>query len=216
MGYSKNTWKIFNKYLKITNLLNSDNLPDGHILISNEKYYGKEMLELGCQSFRHPGFNPKEKMANKYFNSIGIKCTSIDIKNCGDAEIVDLKQPIDMKYHNHFDIITNSGTTEHVSELNGQYSAFKNIHLCSKLNGIMLHFVPAHGYPRKPHSDFDYNDGFFEILAKLNNYKIISIEKYDRKKGDLYWGVCFRKIKNSIFTIEKEKLYKNIKIIKKV
>jgi len=213
MGYRKSTWKNLNKYLKKTGLLKNDKLPDGNVIIKNENYYYREMLELGCQTFRSIGFETGYRYSSSYFNSIGIRCVSIDIKKCGDAEQVDLKKTIDEKYQNRFDIIINSGTTEHVSELEGQYSAFKNIHLCSRMNGVMLHFVPVNGAPRKPHSPFDYDDGFFETLAELNNYEIINIEKYDRRKGDLYWGVCLRKIKDSEFTIEKKELYKNIKIV---
>lgn len=213
MGYSRSTWNVFNKHLKMANLLNNEKLPEGGIVIEDENYYKKEMLELGCQSFRQVGFDPKERYSCSYFNSIGIKCISIDLKTCGDAVRVDLKEVIAPEYQNRFDMITNSGTTEHVSELEGQYSVFKNIHLCCKLNGFMFHFVPVTGAPRKPHSDFDYDDGFFETLAKLNDYEIIDIEKYDRKKGDLYWGVCLKKVKNNDFTTEKNMLYENIKTV---
>jgi hypothetical protein len=216
MGYSQVTWKCFNKYLRESGLLNAEQLPLFRVVDDAEGYYGKEMLELGCQTFRG---NIRKKInsglynhnCKDYFQSIGIKCLSIDIKGCRGSMVVDLSKPMHTYFYNRFDIITNSGTTEHVSELAGQYSVFENIHKCSNVNGVMMHFVPVYGVERKPHGFFNYDDSFFEILAKLNNYEIVSIEKYDRKNGDLYWGVCLKKIRDREFTTDKEQFYKGIK-----
>ena len=216
MGYSKITWSCLNKYLRQGGLLSESELPPFGTKNIKEPYYEKEMLELGCQTIR--GSLRKQihselfdHNSKDYFESIGIKCLSIDIKGCKKSLIVDITKPMHSYFYNKFDIITNSGTTEHIFPLNGQYLAFNNIHLCTKLNGIMIHFVPVHGVERKPHGYFNYDENFFETLAELNNYRIIKIEKYDRKQGDIYWGVCLRKTKNNNFTIEKEKFNKNIK-----
>ena len=216
MGYSKNTWFYLNKYFKKSNLLLGENLPSFGIKRNQEPYYNKEILELGCQTFR--GSIRKEMnshsvrhSAKKYFNSIGIICLTVDIKECLESLKIDITKPIDSFFHNKFDIVINSGTTEHISSKEGQYQTFKNIHSCCKVEGIMLHFVPDFIRERKKHGYFNYSDIFFKNLSELNNYKIIDIERYDRKEGDFYWGTCFKKIENNKFTTEKEKFYKYLK-----
>ncbi len=211
MGYSLNIWKNFNKYLIKAGLLERKELPKYGVLNADENYYQKEMLELGAQGFRgKQKINSGNKMAREYFNSIGINCISVDIRDRNASIILDLREPVKEEWKNKFDIITNCGTTEHIYLTEGQYQAFKNIHFCCKTGGIMIHFVPVANESVKNHSPFYYKNNFFETLAKFNNYKIINLEKFDRKGGDFYWGVCFRKIEDNKFMKNKNKFFKNI------
>ena len=214
MGYSTNVWKYFNKCFIEAGLLKKGELPVYGTLNTDENYYQKEMLELGAQVFRSHyvkrNIVPKTKLTKDYFNSIGINCISVDIRDRNASIILDLREPVDKEWKNKFDIITNCGTTEHVHPIEGQYQAFKNIHFCCKKGGIMFHFVPVANESFKNHSPFYYKDNFFETLAELNNYEVINLEKVDRKGGDFYWGVCFRKIEDNKFTENKSKFFKNI------
>ena len=214
MGYSRRIWSRFNHYLNIVNLNNQQSLPTFGVINKSENYYGKKMLELGCQVIRLKTkvYNPPDNRYSKdYFDSIGIECTSIDIKKCGKSILVDLKEPINKQFHNKYDIITNVGTTEHIDTIKGQYQTFKNIHLCTKKNGIMIHFVPASVKSSRGHAPFYYNHKFFKILSKLNNYKIIKIEEFDKNREEYYWGICLQKRKNNNFTTHKSELIKHIK-----
>jgi hypothetical protein len=217
MGYSQVTWRIFNRYLKNAGFLKGKKLPVGDTLIEDESYFGKEMLELGCQVFRavrvyHPSRYPDNysRFSCDYFNSIGIRCLSVDLKKCGVSMVLDLRDPLPEYFHNRFDIVSNSGTTEHVETLEGQYEAFKNLHNCVKENGIMIHFVPIKEKCDVKHSPFFYTCKFFEVLAKLNNYEIIGIEEYNRAKTEYYCAVCLRKKDSNNFTEDKEEFFKYI------
>ncbi len=214
MGFSRRVWSHFNKYLNLSGLNSQPILPSFGIINKSENYYGKKMLELGCQVFRlktRVYNDPENKYSKSYFDSIGIKCTSIDITKCGKSIQIDLRKPINKKFHNKYDIVTNIGTTEHIDTREGQFQTFENIHLCIKKGGIMMHFVPIARKSQQNHSPFYYNHKFFKILAKLNNYKIITIEEFDRKNGDFYWGICLQKQNDDDFTTHKSGLIKHIK-----
>jgi len=212
MGYSPNTWNQLTKFFKQADLLN-DKFPPGKTIITEEKYYGKEMLELGCQVLRNAKFSPYNRSACVYFNSIGIRCLSVDIKACMESISIDLRNPFPEYFYNRFDIVTNPGTTEHVVSIDGQYEAFKNMHICTKNGGVMIHFVPLYKVYKNGHSPFYYKKKFFSVLAKLNNYEIINMEVYNNRKNFLI-SACLRKINQEDFTTDKNKFFKYIHQVK--
>jgi hypothetical protein len=65
----------------------------------------------------------------------------------------------------HFDFVTNAGTTEHVFN---QANCFKVVHDLTKVNGVMAHTVPFAGYDN--HGLFKYTMKFFTRIAKANDY----------------------------------------------
>jgi len=65
----------------------------------------------------------------------------------------------------HFDLVTNSGTTEHVFN---QANCFEVIHDLTSTGGIMAHAVPFAGYEN--HGFFKYSMKFFTQIAKYNDY----------------------------------------------
>ena len=78
---------------------------------------------------------------------------------------LDLNKDISIeKSKGPFDLITNFGTSEHVSD---QYMCFKNIHRLTRLNGLMYHIVPRIGN-WTGHCPYYYDVDFFESLAKAN------------------------------------------------
>ena len=88
-----------------------------------------------------------------------------------------MSKPIDKnEWTNHFDVITNFGTTEHVRPHERQYECFKNAHMCTKVGGVMIHVVPEVG-TFKGHCPCYYSIKFFKQLAEDNFYKIVDIIK---------------------------------------
>jgi hypothetical protein len=119
---------------------------------------GTRMLELGCKENRNGVYK-------WYFESIGIDHTSIDWNGLYGSLPLDLRKPVDLP---PFDMVTNIGTTEHVSE---QEPCWRNIHNLTKVGGVIASATPREGdwwwhgehYPR-----FE----FFEQFAELNGYRI--------------------------------------------
>jgi len=90
---------------------------------------GTRMLELGNKKNSNGVYKT-------YFESIGIKHTSIDWNGQDGALNLDLTKSIDLK---PFDMVTNIGTTEHVSN---QIAVWKNIHNLTKVGGIIASLTP--------------------------------------------------------------------------
>ena len=130
------------------------------------------MCELGAQLIQvdklHWG------VAKKYFTeTVGLDHTSFDINGKFGSLIVDLCTRIeDPDYVDAFDIVTNFGTTEHVTS---QYECFENIHRLCKTDGIMMHSVPPPGeWPG--HGRYYYPLEFFSGLAEANGYEVVLLE----------------------------------------
>src|SRR6202023_1740506 len=82
------------------------------------------------------------------------------------------KDPLPSAYHGAYQLIANSGTSEHI--LN-QYNVFKVIHDAAAKGAVMYHGVP--GWGDYEHGILGYSPKFFWALATANNYKIVK-----------YWG----------------------------
>ena len=141
---------------------------------------GKTMLELGNQIIREGKI--REITGKAYYSNRGVSHISIDLNGQDGALKVDLSKPIKNKeWFNHFDIITNAGTTEHVEPRIAQYVVFMNIHNFMKVGGIAIHLVPDINELElkgkwKNHSKNYYSSNFFQMLAENNSYETISIE----------------------------------------
>ena len=224
MGFNTPQWKFLNKSFRETGLLSKDNslpknnnLPKAGTLLLSENYYGKNMLELGCQEIRRAvkmKLEYRGMAARGYFKSIGINCISIDKSSCHRAVVTDLKKPIRKEYINNFDIITNSGTTEHVKPLQGQYMSFKNIHDCVKVGGVIIHILPGFGeYYGHCQTYYDYD--FFRMLAKENNYELVLMEDVKKRTKFVWVGICFVKMENKDFMTDESKFFKHLRWIDK-
>ncbi len=167
-------------------------------------FKGLRMCELGnqhikhrCKDFLEAKNIPCYRTGKEYFKHIGFEHISIDKNGYDGALQLNLDKPIlNRNLVGSFDIITNSGTTEHVSN---QFECFKNIHNLCKEGGIFIHVVPKIGHWKK-HSPFYYTFEFFRKLAEFCEYEIISEEDMNYLGGEMdLVVVSLRKIKNNDF-----------------
>lgn len=149
---------------------------------SIERVFGRaknlRMLELGDQVVRDPAIS--EETGKAYFENRGFEHVSVDLNGLHGAVVRDLTRPEQFKdWHGSWDVITNSGTTEHVEPFESQYECFGIIHDCLKVGGIAIHLVPdvyerdEHGAWRN-HSRYYYSKSFFELLANECEYELLS------------------------------------------
>src|SRR5208337_3924276 len=97
------------------------------------------MLELGSQDLF---IDDKPKSIAKYYwQDLGYEHVSIDLNGEYDSLKLDLRDPIDLG--RQFDIITDFGTSEHVSDL---YACFKNVFNLLKVGGFTFHINPMPGH----------------------------------------------------------------------
>jgi hypothetical protein len=152
-----------------------------------------KMVELGSQEMRNtPGFlENNKKLGWKDFPSgkeffsqnFGFDHTSIDLDGQRGALKIDLNKELPSDMKEKFDVLTDSGTSEHVSN---QYMNFKNIHSLVKVGGVIAHINPKTGC-WKGHSNNFYTEEFHQELARLCGYKVIEItSKEEPVMGNIY------------------------------
>lgn len=144
---------------------------------------GKRMLELGNQETID---NPiPEKTGKEYFKNRGVEHVSVDLNGLDGALPLDLTKPEQfVEWHDYFDIITNSGTVEHVEPKNYQYECFSIIHNCLKVGGIAIHLLPDIDELKdkgcwEGHCFNYYSHAFLKMLAEKNNYRLVSLKTID-------------------------------------
>jgi len=141
---------------------------------------GKSMLELGNQRIKVPSI--EEDTGREYYERRGVAHTAFDLNGRDGAIPVDLGKPdTSGRWHQGFDIITNSGTTEHVEPLAAQYECFRNIHEWLRPGGVAVHMVPdVHALDEEGawqgHCRSYYSVEFFELLAKQCGYSLVHPE----------------------------------------
>ena len=124
----------------------------GNRFIKSEfkRHKGLSMLELGNQTIRRSSKHDLPKTGKKYFESLGMHHTSVDLNGLDGAIALNLSKPIiNPNWVNHFDVVTNFGTTEHVEPYEAQYACFRNIHNFMAVNGLFddvdLMYTMEHG-----------------------------------------------------------------------
>jgi SAM-dependent methyltransferase len=155
---------------------------------------GTRMLELG---------NKKNSKGTykAYFESIDIDHTSIDWNGEDGALKLDLREPIDLK---PFDMVTNIGTTEHVSD---QEAVWSNIHNLTKVGGFIASVTPLEGDWIR-HGEYYPRFEFFEQFTK-NGYEIEHLE-IDRIAPRRNVYARMKKIKHNDFVMpDKETMFIN-------
>jgi 2-polyprenyl-3-methyl-5-hydroxy-6-metoxy-1,4-benzoquinol methylase len=127
------------------------------------------ICELGDQRMKWH----KDGIAKTFFlNNEALEHVSIDWNGKNGALKLDLRNQLIQdrpQWNCYFDMITNFGTTEHID---GQFSAFKNIHELIKVDGLMIHTVPIVG-GWKHHCNYQYTTDYFLNLAKASNYEVV-------------------------------------------
>lgn len=155
-------------------------------LAGYEKLSELKMCELGNQRIKKGGMDylksvgmPACSTGKELFTKLGFHHTSIDINKKDGALPIDLAKPItDSRLLSSFDVITNSGTTEHVQD---QLECFRNIHELCKSGGMFIHIVPSIKYRTvdvltkniTTHGRYNYDFAFFRALASSCEYKIL-------------------------------------------
>jgi hypothetical protein len=169
---------------------------------------GRKMLELGNQFImcNHP-----EKTGHEYYTNRGADHISIDLYDKEATYQFDLTKPFPPTWHGYFDIITNSGTTEHVEPKDGQYQSFKNIHDCLKVGGIAVHIIPSIKYLKETgawegHCNYFYSEDFVDMLIQERiGYKLLSLKYINNL-------ICFaiQKMNDKPFMTDKAKFLRYI------
>jgi SAM-dependent methyltransferase len=171
--------------------------------------HGKTMLELGDQAVTDETIS--EKTGKEYFENRGVTHISVDLNGQHGALRINLAKPIkNPKWQNYFDIITNSGTLEHVEPRRAQYTCFKNVHDCLKVGGIAIHLLPDIDALEKEslwekHCNNYYSRDFVKMLVENNNYELISLRII---KGQVC--PCFRKKMDVPFMKDRKKFLRYI------
>lgn len=138
-----------------------------------EPYINLNVLELGNQRMRKGA--SKDSTLKKHLSRVVYEHCSIDWNGKDKAIRYDLSKEIRI-FALHFDVVTNFGTSEHVSS---QEWCFRNIHNFCRQRGVMLHVVPLVGN-WKGHCEYYYSEKFFESLAAANNYEVAFIRIHER------------------------------------
>jgi SAM-dependent methyltransferase len=157
------------------------------------KYYfpivGSSMLELGNKKSGDVTYK-------QYFESQGIKHTSIDWNGLDGALKLDLRDPIDL---GQFDMVTNIGTTEHVST---QRQVWENLHNAVKVGGVLVSHGPLEG-DWWWHGEWYVKESFYEAFAKENGY-VIKQMGIERDHPNRTLNVRMKKIKHNSFVMPDE------------
>lgn len=131
---------------------------------------GKRMLELGGKI--NAPFTYKA-----YFEAIGFEHISIDWNGQHGALKRDLRNLLRDEL-GQFDMVSNMGTTEHVS---GQAGVWANIHMLTKIGGVYVGQTPYHdGKSWWWHGEYYPTEAFYESFAELNGWQIERLYR-DRK-----------------------------------
>jgi len=126
---------------------------------------GKRMLELG-------GKINKPFTYKAYFQALGFEHISIDWNGDHGALVRDLRKPLWDEF-GQFDMVTNMGTTEHVTGPNGQAGVWENIHMMTKVGGVYVGQTPYHdGKSWWWHGEYYPKEEFYEAFSALNGWEI--------------------------------------------
>lgn len=106
-------------------------------------------------------------IAKPYFESLGYEHVSIDLNGRNGTLVHDLSKPFDLG--RQFDIVTDFGTSEHVSCL---WACLRNVHVHTKAEGLIFHANPAPGN-WSDHGYWYRNEAFYARFAELSGYALL-------------------------------------------
>ena len=168
------------------------------------------MLELGDQVIVDVG-TTGHTTGKQFFQSLGYEHVSVDINGQHGAERLDLTRPRNfLHWRDHYDVITNAGTTEHIEPFEHQFTCFKIIHDCAKTGALMIHIVPDaqcmidQGQWRG-HCAYYYSKAFFNMLAHSNDYAILYLDLEDQLVR-----AVLQKRNSSDFMVDKDLFFSKI------
>jgi hypothetical protein len=128
-----------------------------------EPLVGSSMLELG-------GKQDAGRVYKPWFESLGFRHVSVDINGEYGALPLDLTKPLNI---GTFDMVTNIGTSEHVSEDNydGQIECWRNIVDAMHIGSVLICDTPKPGFWRV-HGTWYPFPNFYRELARLNGLDV--------------------------------------------
>ena len=145
-----------------------------------------------------PNENKEYPKARDFYLLNGAKLVAtIDIHGKDSAIPIDLNEPIKI-FHNTFDVVTDYGTLEHVTN---QYQAFKNTHEITKIGGIMIHVLPLIDN-WAGHCRWYYNINFANKLAELCAYEKIELLETTHRGKQNFLAFAFKKTKLDFISLE--------------
>jgi hypothetical protein len=163
------------------------------------------MLELGNK-------RKEDGTYKSVFQSLGFKHTSVDINGLDGALPKDLTKPLNL---GTFDMVSNIGTSEHVSEndYKGQVACWRNILEAMHVGSVLVSITPQEGswlrhgtwYPQKP---------FFTELARLNGLVVERLYNSDERKPNcdprlrLIFARC-KRVEDAPFQMPEAGMYQN-------
>jgi hypothetical protein len=115
------------------------------------------MLELGNKTGR------RGRSYKRHFEALGIRHVSVDLNGKDGALPLDLRKPLGL---GRFDVVTNIGTTEHVTD---QEPAWRNI--AEATGRLFLSMTPKPG-SYKGHGLFYPTPAFYWAFALQNGFQI--------------------------------------------
>ena len=170
-----------------------------------ENLNGVKTCELGDQMFylQDPYIlnGIEMKFLKSYFDYHGGLHCSLDWHGNNGALKMDFNKQIHGGFNERYDLLTNFGFTEHVSD---QYAAWKNINDLIKVGGLIISELPAQtNFPG--HNDFPYYTlEFFQRLALKCGYEIEAL-RYQQHTvplaGQVVWCVL-KKTKSEFISKE--------------
>jgi hypothetical protein len=169
-------------------------------------FRGLKIAELGNQYVK--GWGAGRTSAKQLFVLTGAEHVSFDLNGRSGARQVDLGEPlVDETLYEHFDVVTNYGTSEHVASNDlAQFYCFRNIDYLCRVGGVIVCYVPAVDCSR--HGAYHYTPEFFRSLALGQGYRTIEIEQVKKRsarirneadQNDHYMAVVFVKQHPHVF-----------------
>jgi hypothetical protein len=159
---------------------------------------------LSSQTAEHPDYFS----TRPFFHHMGIlDYTSIDYNGDLGAIKADVRHDIgEVLSHRQFDIVTNTGFSEHVGEYDteanlakNQYAVFKNLHDAGKAGAVYFHDVPFKTSFHR-HGMAHYDASFFRALIERNGYRQCSLFVTDYSDDHTVVVVAtYQKLNNDAF-----------------
>lgn len=159
---------------------------------------GDQMMHRDLQEY----LKTKHLHFSQYMKSQGRPIVTIDIRGKikgSLAEKIDLTKSIPRKYVGQFDLLTNFGTSEHVSD---QYMVWKNMTSLVKPGGYLYQDIPFNGtWGNHGYVSYDYS-----TLAALEKFGLKTLNVFEEHKinrtqaGHVSLWVVQRKEKDRFLT----------------
>lgn len=148
---------------------------------------GADREALAALAGVRPGLKARHASAEvpltaAFYRALGFsRYEAIDINSRFGSMIMDLNLDLERHYgfRNVYDLVVNTGTSEHVFD---QAAFLRNAHNLAAPGGLMLHIVPFTGYVN--HGFYNYQPNLFYDLAAANGYAIVRLRLADRN-GEL-------------------------------